>query len=88
MAKDLVQFMVEHGTPEATGIALAASSRMSIGKLIPVKQINNITYSYNKETSLGGVARRVINQNFPMVAGSVVTPLTEQIAILGGSRRN
>lgn len=75
--------MVEHGTPEATGIALAASSRMSIGKLIPVKQISNISYSYNKETSLGGVARRVINQNFPDVAGSVVTPLTEPIAILG-----
>jgi hypothetical protein len=74
-------------SPESGGIAVAMATKMGIGKLLPITQINNLTFSYSKTADEGEVVRRTVNRNFPDARGATMTPETVPITIYGRSSK-
>jgi hypothetical protein len=82
MPQNINSFFAQYA-PEIAGVAKVIERRSKLASVLPVKPIDTLTHKYGKETSLGGVSRRVVNQPFANVAGGVVTPAEEPIAIIG-----
>lgn len=77
------QFFAATGQPLQTGLAKIIERYSKVATILPVRKIGELVHKYAKETSLGGVSTRVINQPFADVAGGSVAPAEEAI-VLGG----
>lgn len=77
------QFFAATGQPLQTGLAKIIERYSKVAPLLGVKQIPTLAYTYPKETSLGGVGTRIINQPFGTIEGGSVTPQGESVVIGG-----
>ena len=82
MSMTLAQFWAQY-KPEQLGVAKVVGSYAVGLSVLPVKQTLDLVFSFGKETSLGDVSARVINQPFDDTRPSTISPQTEAMVILG-----
>ena len=82
MPQTLAQFWASQ-KPEQLGVAKVVGAYAVGLSILPVKKTADLVFNFGKETSLGEVSARVINQKFADAKPSTISPQTEAMAILG-----
>lgn len=70
-------------TPLASGVVQIFAENNPVLALLPFMNIAGNAYTYNRETTLPGIAFRGFNEGYVESTG-VVNPLTEKLTIIGG----
>jgi len=78
----ILQFAEQSGNSAQIGIAKIIEKYTKLASRLPLKVIDRLTYEFGKETSLGEVGKRAVNQPAPDNNPGTVTPQSEPIIML------
>lgn len=79
----LVQYFARNGKSEQVGVAKLIERNVKFMPKLPVRPVKDVVFNFGKETSLGDVEERLVNQSPPKdTKPGVVSPATENLMIL------
>lgn len=78
----LLQFIEQSGESAKIGVARIIEKYTKLAPRLPVKAVDRLNHNYGKETSLGEVGKRAVNQPAPDTKPGIVTPASEPIIML------
>jgi hypothetical protein len=86
MALTLIDFANQTQAPLRRGLVQEITNESVFLRRLSFVAVDGFTYSYNRQTTLGGIAFRGLNEGYAHDAG-VVNPQVETLAIFGGEVR-
>ena len=86
MALTLMDFANQTQTPLQRGVVQEITNESVFLRRLRFIPVDGFAYSYNRQTALGGIAFRGLNDSYTNDVG-VINPQIETLAILGGEVR-
>lgn len=86
MAISLLDFANQTTSPMRKGIVQEITNESVFLKILRFVQVDGFAYTYNRQTALGGIAFRGLNESYAEDTG-VVNPAVETLSIFGGEVR-
>src|ERR671914_1499930 len=86
MAISLLDFASQTRSPMRPGIVQEITNESVFLKALRFVPVDGFAYSYNRQTTLGGIAFRGLNESYTNDTG-VVNPQVETLSIFGGEVR-